>query len=49
MITPHLAGSLGSEVLRLTDHTIGEPARWIAHEPLRAQVTAEEWTRGLSA
>lgn len=49
MITPHLAGSLGSEVLRLTDHTIGELARWIAHEPLRAEVTAEEWTRGLSA
>lgn len=49
MITPHVAGSLGSEILRLTDHTLDELARWIAREPLRAEVTAEEWARGLSA
>jgi phosphoglycerate dehydrogenase-like enzyme len=49
MITPHVAGSLGSEVLRLTDHTLGELARWIAGKPLRSEVTAGEWARGLSA
>jgi phosphoglycerate dehydrogenase-like enzyme len=49
MITPHVAGSLGSEILRLTDHTLDELTRWIAREPLRAEVTAEEWARGLSA
>ncbi|TDB81909.1 hydroxyacid dehydrogenase [Micromonospora sp. KC721] len=41
MITPHIAGSLGSEILRLTDHTLDELSRWIAAEPLRAEVTPE--------
>lgn len=44
MITPHLAGSLGSEIRRLTDHTLAELARWIAREPLRTEVTAEAMT-----
>ncbi|PZG02926.1 hydroxyacid dehydrogenase [Micromonospora deserti] len=39
MITPHIAGSLGSEILRLTDHTLDELSRWIAAEPLQAEVT----------
>ncbi|TDB74713.1 hydroxyacid dehydrogenase [Micromonospora sp. KC723] len=44
MITPHIAGSLGSEILRLTDHTLDELSRWIAAEPLRAEVTPEALT-----
>ena len=39
MITPHLAGSLGSEVLRLTDLTLDELTRWLLAEPLRTEVT----------
>jgi phosphoglycerate dehydrogenase-like enzyme len=39
VITPHLAGSLGSEVLRLTDLALDELTRWIAGEPLRTEVT----------
>jgi phosphoglycerate dehydrogenase-like enzyme len=41
LITPHIAGSQGSEILRLTDHTLAELARWTADEPLRTEVTAE--------
>jgi phosphoglycerate dehydrogenase-like enzyme len=41
LLTPHLAGSLGSEVLRLTDHTLDELARWTAGEPLRTEITPE--------
>ncbi|MEV4140393.1 hydroxyacid dehydrogenase [Dactylosporangium sp. NPDC049742] len=41
LITPHLAGSLGTEILRLTDHTLDELARWIAGEPLRAEITPQ--------
>lgn len=39
MITPHLAGSLGSEILRLTDLTLDELTRWLLAEPLRTEVT----------
>jgi phosphoglycerate dehydrogenase-like enzyme len=38
IITPHIAGSLGSEILRLTDLTLDELTRWIAEEPLVAEV-----------
>jgi phosphoglycerate dehydrogenase-like enzyme len=41
VITPHLAGSLGSEVLRLTDLTLDELDRWTAGEILRAEVTPD--------
>lgn len=41
VITPHIAGSLGTEVLRLTDHTLTEIARWRAGEPLTSQVTSD--------
>ena len=44
MITPHLAGSLGSEILRLTDATLDEIARWRAAQPLRFAVTPETLT-----
>ncbi len=49
MITPHIAGSLGSEIGRLTDHALDELARWVAHLPLRAEITAESLALGLSA
>lgn len=49
MVTPHIAGSLGSEIGRLTDHTLDELARWTAHQPLTAEITAEHWASGLSA
>ncbi|NIK61663.1 hydroxyacid dehydrogenase [Kribbella shirazensis] len=41
MITPHIAGSLGTEVHRLTDHALDELTRWLAGAPLRARITAE--------
>jgi phosphoglycerate dehydrogenase-like enzyme len=41
MITPHLAGSLGSEIHRLTDHALDELSRWLAGEPLLGRITAE--------
>jgi phosphoglycerate dehydrogenase-like enzyme len=41
MVTPHIAGSLGTEIHRLTDHTLSEVARWLAGEPLRHQITAD--------
>jgi phosphoglycerate dehydrogenase-like enzyme len=49
MVTPHIAGSLGSEIGRLTDRTLDELARWTAHQPLTAEITAEHWATGLSA
>jgi phosphoglycerate dehydrogenase-like enzyme len=49
MITPHIAGSLGTEIGRLTDHVLDELARWVARKPLRAEITAESWALGLSA
>jgi phosphoglycerate dehydrogenase-like enzyme len=41
LLTPHLAGSLGTEVLRLTDHTLDELARWTAGEPLHTEITPQ--------
>ncbi|MFI6703476.1 hydroxyacid dehydrogenase [Streptomyces sp. NPDC050509] len=49
MITPHVAGSLGSEIGRLTDHAMDELARLSARQPLRTEITAENWALGLSA
>lgn len=49
MVTPHIAGSLGTEIGRLTDHTLDELARWTADLPLTAEITAEQWALGLSA
>ena len=49
MITPHIAGSLGSEIGRLTDHALDELSRWASREPLQAEITAEHWALGLSA
>ncbi|GAB7038467.1 MULTISPECIES: hydroxyacid dehydrogenase [Catenuloplanes] len=41
MITPHIAGSLGTEILRLSDFALDELGRWVAAEPLHAEVTAD--------
>jgi phosphoglycerate dehydrogenase-like enzyme len=39
LLTPHIAGSMGNEVLRMTDWMIEECTRYLAGEPLRHQVT----------
>jgi phosphoglycerate dehydrogenase-like enzyme len=49
MVTPHIAGSLGTEIGRLTDHILDELARWTARQPLATEITAENWALGLSA
>jgi phosphoglycerate dehydrogenase-like enzyme len=41
LLTPHLAGSLGTEVHRLTDRALDDLARWCAGEPVADRVTAE--------
>jgi phosphoglycerate dehydrogenase-like enzyme len=41
LLTPHLAGSLGTEVHRLTDQALVELARWRAGEPALDRVTAD--------
>jgi phosphoglycerate dehydrogenase-like enzyme len=40
LLTPHLAGSLGTEVHRLTDRALDDLARWCAGEPVADRVTA---------
>lgn len=42
MVTPHLAGSLGSETKRMTDSALEELGRLIAGEPLRFEVTRDD-------
>ncbi|MCX3062933.1 hydroxyacid dehydrogenase [Streptomyces beihaiensis] len=49
MVTPHIAGSLGSEIGRLTDHILDELTRWVDRRPLKAEITEESWALGLSA
>lgn len=44
-LTPHLAGSQGSELHRLADHVIDEVRRWTAGEPARNEVTRARWDR----
>jgi phosphoglycerate dehydrogenase-like enzyme len=41
LITPHIAGSLGTEILRLSDFALDELERWLGREPLHAEVTAD--------
>jgi phosphoglycerate dehydrogenase-like enzyme len=41
MVTPHIAGSLGTEILRLTDQALDEIERWVTGQPLRDEVTPE--------
>ncbi|MFF3503355.1 hydroxyacid dehydrogenase [Streptomyces sp. NPDC003247] len=49
MVTPHIAGSLGTEIGRLTDHVLDELSRWTSHQPLRSEITAEHWALGVGA
>ncbi|AZM74951.1 hydroxyacid dehydrogenase [Streptomyces sp. KPB2] len=49
MVTPHIAGSLGTEIGRLTDHVLDELSRWASRRPLQAEITEEHWALGLSA
>jgi len=46
MLTPHIAGSLGSEARRMSDHTLDELERIIAGEPVLAPVTREHLVVG---
>ncbi|MFK4089559.1 hydroxyacid dehydrogenase [Kribbella sp. NPDC020789] len=41
MVTPHIAGSLGTEIHRLTDHMLAELTRWVAGEPVHGRITAD--------
>lgn len=42
MVTPHLAGSLGSEIHRMTDAALDELERYVAGEPLLDEITSED-------
>ncbi|GAB6902301.1 hydroxyacid dehydrogenase [Kineosporia succinea] len=42
MITPHIAGSTGSETLRMTDAVLDELARYMAGQPLARPVRQED-------
>jgi phosphoglycerate dehydrogenase-like enzyme len=44
MVTPHIAGSKGSEIGRLTDTALDELSRWIADKPLWAEITPKALT-----
>ncbi|HUG11705.1 MAG TPA: hydroxyacid dehydrogenase [Opitutaceae bacterium] len=41
-ITPHIAGSLDRECLRMGELVLAEFARWVRGEPLRHQITREK-------
>ncbi|MEU4536555.1 hydroxyacid dehydrogenase [Streptosporangium sp. NPDC023825] len=43
MITPHIAGSLGSETRRMSDSALDELERYLSGRPPRAVVTADEF------
>jgi phosphoglycerate dehydrogenase-like enzyme len=45
VLTPHIAGSLGNEVARLGDLAVAEVRRFLAREPLRHEVRAEDLGR----
>jgi phosphoglycerate dehydrogenase-like enzyme len=42
MITPHIAGSLGSETRRMSESALDELERYLSGLPPRAPVTADE-------
>ncbi|TMR96356.1 hydroxyacid dehydrogenase [Nonomuraea basaltis] len=43
MITPHVAGSLGSETRRMSESALDELERYLSGQPPRAAVTADEF------
>lgn len=44
-LTPHLAGSQGTELRRMTEHVVDEIRRWHAGEPARNEVTLAAFDR----
>jgi len=46
MLTPHIAGSLGSETRRMSDHTLDELERLILGQPVLTPVTREHLVVG---
>lgn len=44
-LTPHLAGSQGAELRRMTEHVVDEIRRWHAGEPARNEVTGAAFDR----
>jgi phosphoglycerate dehydrogenase-like enzyme len=44
VITPHLAGSLGAETRRMSDHAIDELANLVDGRPLSTPVTPDAFT-----
>lgn len=45
VLTPHLAGSAGNELLRIGDHAVDEILRWTAGQPFVEPVRVEELHR----
>ena len=41
IISPHIGGTVGDEVVRLADCVIDEYVRWNSDEPLEYEITAE--------
>ncbi len=44
-LTPHLAGSEGTELVRMADHAIDEISRWSADAPARNEITKDRFDR----
>ncbi|WNB86206.1 hypothetical protein [Cellulomonas sp. ATA003] len=44
MITPHIAGSLGSETRRMSDHALDELENLVHGRPLSTPVTPDAFT-----
>lgn len=44
-VTPHLAGSEGTELVRMVEHVAEEVRRWAAGEPAAHEVTADQLPR----
>lgn len=45
VLTPHIAGSMGNEIQRMGQSMLAEFKRYLAGEPLKWQITAEEAKR----
>jgi len=44
-VSPHVAGSLGTELQRMVDHLVDEIERWRTGRPARNEVTADSFHR----
>lgn len=45
VVTPHLAGSEGTELARMAEHAADEIRRWAAGEPARNEITLDQLAR----